>query len=154
MKLSQFIKPEYCFVLENVESRDQLLRQLADKIAAAASDLDADTLYEALMAREAKGSTATPEGVALPHAMLEDISESIVALARVKGGVDFESANVESVNLVFLLVGQKDAAWEHISMLARIARMCHGIDCLQSFREANTGEELYELLIKEDTQLA
>ncbi|MBI1372930.1 MAG: hypothetical protein GC159_09240 [Phycisphaera sp.] len=153
MRLSQYIKPEYCFVLEKPESRDALLRELADRIGAA-SGLDADKLYESLLERESKGSTATPEGVALPHAMLDEMEGSIVALARVKGGVDFQSEHVDAVDLVFVLVGQKSAAWQHISLLARVARVCRGGGCLDGFRESKTGEELYERLIKEDDLLA
>jgi len=149
MKLCDYIDPSMSWVLDDAPGRDTLLKDLSDRIAKH-GDIDGARLYDALVSREQQGSTGTPEGICLPHAMLEDFDRSFVALARVKSGVDFQCPSTPSVDLVFVLVGPRDKAWEHVRLLARIARVCHRRGALQYLRGADTGEDLYRRLVEED----
>ena len=152
MNLTDYIRPELTWVVDRAESRDQLLRDLCERAAGVLDVLDADRLHHALLAREAKGSTATPEGVALPHAMVEGPAQSLVAVALVRNGVDFQSRHVPSVDLVFVLIGPPDRAWEHLRVLARVARICHAPGALESFRAAREGADLHRRLVEEDAR--
>ena len=106
----------------------------------------------ALLLRESKGATATPEGVALPHAMMEKMSRSFVAAMRLKGKVDFHSERCGPCDLVFVLVGPRNTAWEHVRILARIARVCSAPGALANLRKAKSAGDLYERLMKEDAR--
>ena len=150
MKLTDYIRSDLTWVVDRAESRDGLLRELCERAAGAVDVLDADRLHAALLARETKGSTATPEGVALPHAMVEGPGKSLVAVALVRNGVDFQSRHVASVDLVFVLIGPPDRAWEHLRVLARVARVCHAPGALESLRAASDGADLHRRLVEED----
>lgn len=152
MKLSEHIRPDLVWVLESPGSRDALLGELSRRVSQTVDTIDADTLYQSLLDREAKGPTATPEGVALPHAMMEGIQENFIAVAMVRGGCEFQSPRVKKIDLVFMLVGPKDKAWQHIRVLARLARICHDPGGLQRLRAAVDGEDLYKRLLEEDAR--
>ncbi len=150
MKLNQFIRPELCWVLEPADSRDELLRQLTDRIAQVEPNADGDLIYSALIEREEKGTTSTPEGVAFPHAMIQQAEKSFIAAALVRGGVRFGHKAHPPSDLVFVLVGPTEAAWDHVRLLARLARICHTPGALQSLRSAENGEDLHRRLGAED----
>jgi mannitol/fructose-specific phosphotransferase system IIA component (Ntr-type) len=149
MRIAEFISPELCWVETGGASRDEILRQIARRVADASPEVAFEPLYAALLAREQKGSTATPEGVAFPHAMLPGVGRNFVAVALVRGGVDFQRKGSPRADLVIALVGPQDRAWEHLRLLARVARVCHA-DGLARLRTVRDAEQLYAMVVKED----
>ena len=150
MKLNEFIRPELCWVMEPADSRDGVLRQLTDRIAEAEPAADAELIYASLIEREQKGATSTPEGVAFPHAMIKHAERSFVAAALLKGGVRFGHKAHPPSDVVFVLVGPAEAAWDHVRLLARLARICHTPGTLQALRAAADSEDLYRRVCAED----
>jgi len=152
MKLSDHIRSELVWVVDSPGSRDALLHELSQRVAGVVDTIEAQPLYDALLEREAKGPTATPEGVALPHAMMEDVDDNFIAVALVKGGCEFQSQRVKKIDLVFMLVGPKEKAWQHIRVLARLARICHDPGGLKRLRGAKDGADLFKRLQAEDAR--
>lgn len=150
MKLTELLRQDLCWVLDGASTRDALLVDLCERIASADTGVDSGALLAALMERERQGSTATPEGVALPHAMFDDVQESFVAVALLHEGVDFQAAHRKPVDMVFVLVGAKDRPWEHLRVLARVARVCNGAGALGRLRGAVDGADLMQRLLSED----
>lgn len=150
MKLTDLLRQDLCWVLDEASTRDALLADLCKRIAEADTGVDEGALLAALMERERQCSTATPEGVALPHAMFDDVQASFVAVALLHKGVDFQAAHRRPVDLVFVLVGVKDRAWEHLRLLARVARVCNGAGALSRLRGAVDAADLLQRLISED----
>jgi len=152
MKLESLIDPELTLVLDDVEDRDSLLSTLAERLAAHIEDIDAKRLQQALIQREEQGPTSTPEGVAFPHAMYEGAGDTFVAVARVPGGVDFGHADHPPSDLVFAMVGPADSAWQHVSILARLARICHAPGAIDALRQCAESKSLFECLQAEDAR--
>ncbi len=150
MKLATYIDPKLTYILFGVTTRDQLLLEMARRISHH-SGLKVDPLVAALIAREKQCPTATPGQMAIPHAMLEGVERSFVAVARVEGeGVDFGGQHGKNITLVFMMVGPKGSTLEHLSLLARVARICNNTEALTDLRTAPTGEALYKKLMVED----
>ncbi len=152
MKLESLIDAELTLVVDDATDRDDLLKRLAEHLAARIADLDAGSLHRALIQREQQGPTSTPEGVAFPHAMYEGAGDSCVAVARVRGGVDFGHPDHPASDLVFVMVGPAGSAWQHVSILARLARICHSPGALDGLRQAPDAASLYEALKAEDAR--
>lgn len=150
MKLTPLIQPELTWVFESVDSKQSLIEQMTRRIAEHVGQLNAEALQSALCERESQGPTSTPEAVAFPHAMLDDLTESFVAVCLVKGGVDFGHPDHPPCDLIFLLVGPRHAAWEHLSVLARLARICHTPGALEAMRAAGDGQALCSVICQED----
>jgi PTS system nitrogen regulatory IIA component len=153
MKLAAHIDPKLSYLIPRVAGRDELLAELAKRIAAARG-VDEAKLLAALLAREKQCATAMPGGVALPHAMLEGLDRSFVALAKVNGGLDFGGPHGKGVDLFLVLVGPTGTPWEHVRLLARVARICNVPGALEKLRTAKSGERLHQLMLEEDMRHA
>ena len=155
MRLEPLLRADLTMVLErgeDVADRDALLKRLAQRVAAVSPGIEAGKLQGALLSRERQGATSTPEGVAFPHAMLDDADRTLVVVARVNGGVSFGRQGHPPSDLIFALVGPRDSAWQHVSILARLARICRRPGALAYLRGAKSEEQLLEYLKAEDAR--
>lgn len=150
MRIPDFTSPELCWCLENLSSRDDLLRELSRKIADKHSGVEASDLFDALLDREKRGSTATPEGVAFPHTVIEGIDQSLVAVALLDQPINFSGDDDSPCSILFLLLGPPGSEWDHLRTLAHIARICRKPKALANLRCASDGADLYERICSED----
>lgn len=122
--------------------------------AAAAADrvdvLEAQDLAERLLAREAQQSTGIGGGLALPHALVPGLTETILAVARVAEGIDYAASDSRPADLFFLLLSPPESAGLHLRALARLARILDDESTLARLREAQDAAELHRLLLAED----
>jgi len=154
MKLKPLLHTDLAMVLAKPGSRDALLADLSRRIAEHVPGVDAAALESALIAREQQGPTSTPEGVAFPHAMVDDAEETLVAAALLESGVDFQQGEHPPSDVIFVIVGPPDSAWQHVGILARLARICHTPGALKAMRECRDtgGKALYDALCAEDAR--
>lgn len=108
--------------LASCADSEELLRRVA-KLAHESflPELSADSLFDSLSKREALGSTATPEGVALPHAITSDITAPGIVALTLRSPVVMGS---HPVRIVVALFGSTAEPWVHVRTLARVARIC------------------------------
>ena len=106
------------------------------------------------------GATPVSHGVALPHIRLETLDRACLLLARVRGGVRFESemdsagrARKELIQAVFFLVGPEADPGLHLRILAQIARRVDQESFLPEWLGAETDEELKEALFRNERVL-
>jgi len=150
MALQKYIRRELILVRDEGASRDELFHLFALAVQAVQPALDGETLMRLLIQREAQSPTSTPEGVAFPHALAPDIAETYVALARVADGVDFGVPGHGPCDLVFCMFGNSEKPWEHVRILARLARLVHTTDARHNLRIAKDASDLYGRLMDED----
>jgi PTS system nitrogen regulatory IIA component len=150
MRLEQFCKPELALVLSSVKSRDVALEMIAQAAAPVIPGSDAEHLLASLIDRESKTPTSTPEGVAFPHALLPGLEQTIVVVAIAKPGINFGVKGHPDSDVLFAMFGPEERPWDHVRLLARIARVARGVGALERFRSANSPEALFEALLAED----
>ena len=128
-------------------TRDSVLRELG-KLASQTSLLwDPEGLHEALVNRESLGSTALPNGVAIPHPrqpMPYVSAEPMICLARTSRGIPFGTPNGGLTSIFFLICCHDDR--HHLRVLARLMRIL-GRDTVSQMHQVQTPEEMLELLI-------
>jgi len=150
MRLEQFCKPELALILKGARTRDAALEQIAQAAVPMIPDVDADRLLASLIERESKTPTSTPEGVAFPHALLPGLEQTIVVVATAKPAINFGVKGHPESDVLFAMFGPEERPWDHVRLLARIARVARGPGALDRFRAASTPAALYEALIAED----
>jgi PTS system nitrogen regulatory IIA component len=149
MRLEPYLDPNLAIVLDKPDGKDAVL----DALAAAASGAigrPADEIASTLRAREAQMPTSTPEGVGLPHALLKDVDKTLVIPMLLRPGIKFGSANHPPADLIFGMFGPDDKPWDHLRILARIARLVRMESVRASLRAASDAAGLIEALLKED----
>lgn len=118
-----FLRDGRIFDVTETSDKKGFLEDLVRRIAAHADGFDAVAVLAKLLEREMVTSTGIGGGVALPHAYMDGLDRMIVALARIPGGLDFDSIDGEPVHLAILLIGPRSAENMHLWLLARIAKL-------------------------------
>lgn len=134
-------------VLLDIEPRNR--RELLEILAAAAAPrchVGEEAILEALLAREALGSTALGRGIAMPHAQITGAGSPAVLLARLRRPIDFEARDDEPVDLAILLVWPAEMRAGLLGRMGGIAQGLRDPVLLRRLRRAGTAEEVAALL--------
>lgn len=105
-------------------TRVSVLRELVKLCEHTGLLYDARGLQDSLVEREALGSTALPNGVAIPHArqpLPYATAMPLVCVGRVGAGIAFGSINHCLTHLFFLICCHDDE--QHLHVLARLMRI-------------------------------
>lgn len=140
----------------HVTSMKQLFQDIAgsiiDNSASVSAKLSERDIISAALERERLGSTGVGNGVAIPHARAEGITEIVTVFARLAAPIDFRSVDDRPVDLVVFLLAPKDAGNAHLRALARVSRLLRSQDMRRQLRDAPTNEAIYALI--SDTERA
>ena len=120
--------------------------ELVDLLAAQGKIGSADTLKEAVWAREQTRTTGIGHGLAIPHGKCEGLDGIVMAIGKPAEPMDFEAIDSQPVKLVVLLASPPDRTSDHIQALARISRLITVEDFRNRIYNAESAEEVYELL--------
>ena len=120
-------------------SKKHVLEELS-KLAAKKLKLDPRTLLENLTRREKLGSTAVGNGVAIPHANVENIDKPYVFVTTLVAGLDFNASDDLPVDIIFLLVAPNTNGSEHLQSLALISRLLRNKELTAKLRGCKNTE--------------
>jgi len=145
MKISDILKSSDVLVLNDVANKRQLLGVLAEQ-AAKSSNIDGRTLFDVVLERENLGSTAFGKGTALPHGRIPDLERTQAVFAKVNGGTDFDAADGQKADLVFMLLSPENSGADHLTALAEISRIIKNEAVCARLRQAADTAEIYRIL--------
>ena len=144
-ELSQFISLERVLDIESID-KDELINKMADLIAQDPKVLDADQMKKAIFVRETSMSTGIGNGIAIPHARTDAVTDFVVAFARIHSGVEYESLDQKPVKLAFMIVAPATEDKRYIKLLSRLVLRMKNDDFIQSLLSANSREDLFNLI--------
>jgi Kef-type K+ transport system membrane component KefB/mannitol/fructose-specific phosphotransferase system IIA component (Ntr-type) len=145
LDLSGLLDSRLC--LTGFEARDAAEAIAALTSAAAErAGLDADSLREAVLRREALMPTGLGQGVAVPHARLPGLAGPIVAVGRLDVPVDFDAPDGVPVRLLFLIVTPLDDAGAQVRILGTIARLMRDAEVRDQALASRTPSQLLSTL--------
>jgi excisionase family DNA binding protein len=124
---------------------------LADKTGLLLQKAD---LLKSLKEREQMCSTALAGGIALLHPRTHQpymFEDSFLVLGRTIQPIPFGSPDGMTTDLFFLVCCQEDKI--HLHVLARLCVLCYQTTMLLDLREAESAEEMYNLLISAEQEI-
>jgi nitrogen PTS system EIIA component len=145
MLLTDLVAPDAIIPALNVNSKKQVLQELAAK-AAALSTQSERAILEALQQRERLGSTGVGNGIAIPHGKLPNLNKLFGLFVRLEQPIDFDALDGQPVDLIFLLLAPESAGADHLKALARVARLLRNGEIARKLRESRDAEALYAVL--------
>jgi mannitol/fructose-specific phosphotransferase system IIA component (Ntr-type) len=150
MKLAGYLEQE--LVISGVEPSDKpgMLSLLLEVVERKHSVGDNKKVLKELIIRERQSSTGIGAGIAVPHAIVESLPHTVLAVATIPKGMDFHSVDNYPVRVVFLLLSPPGRAREHIKLLARISRICSSPSLVQQIAETSDEKEILSLITAED----
>jgi len=129
-------------------SKRQALHVVADAAAQALGMPEARVL-EALLEREALGSTGLGSGVAVPHARLEGVSRVTAVFVRLDTPVAYGSVDDRPVDLLFALFAPPSDGAEHLRALAAVSRALRSSEMREQLRQAHTADAIRALFVRD-----
>ncbi|WP_372707625.1 PTS sugar transporter subunit IIA [Brevundimonas sp.] len=131
-----------------VSSKRQALHVVAE-VAAQALGLSEAGLMEALMEREALGSTGLGSGVAVPHARIEGLSRVTGVFVRLDAPVVWGAVDDRPVDLMFALFAPPRDGAEHLRALAAVSRALRSAEMREQLRQARTTDAVRALFVSD-----
>ena len=104
-----------------------------------------------LLKRERVMSTGIGGGIAIPHALLNDIDDLVILFGRTRDPIDFQALDGEPVALVFMLVGPKGSANLYVKLLARVSRLLQNQAFKERLRAATSPDEVLGVFQTEES---
>ncbi|MFM6974407.1 MAG: PTS sugar transporter subunit IIA [Agromyces sp.] len=129
-------------------TKDDAIRQLAEKLLAAGRVTDLDGFLVDVRAREAQMATGLPGGIGIPHARSLHVTTPSVAVGTSVNGVDF-GAHDGPAHRIFLIAAPDGADDSHLTILASLARKLVHESFRQSLRDAGSEAAIAEIIVKE-----
>jgi PTS system nitrogen regulatory IIA component len=148
MNIGDLLEPRAISPRTGGGSKRQVLSVIAD-VMARTYGLHAEIVLDALLEREAAGSTGVGHGVALPHARLAGLDRMRGVFLRLEQPTGFESVDDQPVDLVFALFAPLDDNTAHLRALARVSRLLRQGELRQQLRQARTPDAILSLLARE-----
>jgi PTS system nitrogen regulatory IIA component len=125
------------------EDKPAVLRSIVNSLALPAN-CDRESLAEVLLAREALGSTAIGEGIAIPHVrrpILLNTSAPAISLCFLERPIDFGAIDSQPVFAIFLLISS--TARMHLHLLSRLSFALHDSELKVALIRRATREEIF-----------
>ncbi|RMH63576.1 MAG: PTS sugar transporter subunit IIA [Calditrichaeota bacterium] len=147
MELAEKLIPAHVTLLRGADKTaviDELLDVLYDSGVLA----DRATARHDVLAREQYLSTGMEEGLAVPHAKTDAVSELVVAFGLHRDGIDFESMDGKPARFIFLVLSPRSTSGPHIRALAQITRALKDASVRQALLEADTAENIASIIIR------
>ncbi|MCW3149825.1 PTS IIA-like nitrogen regulatory protein PtsN [Stutzerimonas stutzeri] len=147
IRLENILSPGRSLVNVPGGSKKRVLEQIAKVIAQDLPDLDAQAIFESLIAREKLGSTGFGNGIAIPHCRMAGCNAPLSAVLRLETPVDFDAIDGAPVDLLFVLLVPQAATDEHLELLRQIASMLDREDVRERLRQAPSSHDLYQVVV-------
>jgi PTS system fructose-specific IIC component len=125
-----------------------VIRVLADRVAASGRAADGATLAQDAITREASVGTGVPGGIAIPHARSASVSEPTLAFSRLARTVPFGAPDGDA-DIVFMIAVPEGADKDHLTVLSTLARALIREDFTAALRAATTPQEIVDLVDRE-----
>lgn len=103
-------------------------------------------VVEEVLRREQVLSTGVGNGVALPHARLENYKGFALAFGRPQHPVEVGAVDGRPADLFFLLIGDRKDPSGMVRVLGRLARLCDSADFRKALRTAPTPRKAIDVL--------
>ena len=131
-----------------VSSKRQALHTVAEA-ASFALGINEGRALDALLEREALGSTGLGNGVAIPHARIEGLTQIRGVFVRLDTPVAYGSVDDRPVDLMFALFAPLNAGAEHLRALAAVSRAMRSPELREHLRQARTVDAVRALFVKD-----
>ena len=151
MKIIDLLKKDAIELNTSVASKSDAIDKLVALHEKAGNLLDVNAYKDAILAREAQGSTAIGEGIAVPHAKSESVKTPCLSAITVPNGVDYEAPDGKNSDILFMIAAPLDGDL-HLEILSRLMVMLMEPDFCASLRGAKTTDEFLSIIDKKEAE--
>lgn len=152
MRITDLLKKESIELGVSVSSKEAAIDKLVSLMNAGGRLKDVAGYKEGILAREALGSTAVGDGIAIPHAKVAAVKEPGLAAMVVPEGVDYEAYDGSLAHLIFMIAAPEGGADVHLEALSRLSTLLMDPDFKNDLIHAESKEEFFQLIDDKESE--
>ena len=151
MRISDLLKTTTVKTGMQISSREEAIYMLIDLHDKAGNLKDKKLYKEGILAREASGTTAIGDGIAIPHAKSKAVRNAGLAAITVPEGVDYGAPDGKPSNLVFMIAAPVDGDL-HLEVLSRLMTLLMDMELREELLGAANVDEFINAIDRKEKE--
>ena len=139
-----YIQKDCMIELSGTEKSDAF-QQIMASIKASNLLQNSDLFFEKILQREEQSSTGIGLGVAIPHARVEDLTKTFIAIGGSGKGIDFSTPDDIPVRLIFM-IGVSPEKAEYLKILSKISGLVRNEEFRKQLLNCPSMNDLFNLI--------
>lgn len=153
MKICGYLKESHIFLdLEPGDKKD-VLEAFITKLKKRGIIDDEQLILNKLLEREILCSTGLEKGIAVPHTLIDQVDEPLLALALIKKGMKYESVDHMPTYVLLLILGNTNKPGIQLKILAHICRLVKESDIVEKVRKIESPSEICRIFEEEEGKI-
>ena len=152
MKITDLLKKEGIALCVDAADQNSAIDKLVALHEKVGNLSNVSEFKEAILAREAKGSTAIGMGIAVPHGKSSAVKQAGVTAITIPSGIDYKSLDGNPSNLFFMIAAPDTAADTHLEVLSKLMTLLMDQSFAKKLVEAKTPEEFLSIIDSKEAE--
>ena len=152
MRISEFIDPKGIQLQVALADQNEAIDKLIALHDAVGNLKDAAGFKTAILEREAKGSTAIGNGIAVPHGKSAAVAKAGLVAITCPDGVDYKALDGNPSNLLFMIAAPEGGADTHLEVLSKLMTMLMDTAFCKTLVAAKSVDEFLSLIDKKEAE--
>lgn len=145
LQISDFIDESRIKDLKS-DNKTDALNEMIDLISSSENITDISAFKKAIIKRESLMSTGIGLNIAIPHAKIPECKDFVIAIGRVKKGIEYDSLDSKPVNLIFMIGASDKQDKEYIRLLSRLVLRLKDSQAMKELLKAKDQDEIYSII--------
>ena len=145
MDLTNFFSDNSIIINCKSKSKKNVL-EIISKVMSELTSTKKDIIFEKLYEREKLGTTAFGNGIAIPHARIDNISEAKIMLLKLETPIEFEAIDGKKVDLILSLLVPNNKDEVHIELLSKVSEMLDDKLFREKIKQSSNELEILSLI--------
>lgn len=141
LSFSSLFTPGHVLCGIESDTRDLAIMEVLRKLAYEHGVGNVGHVFESVLAREEQMTTVIGEGIAIPHARVDSVSELVIGVATSKNGVLWPDGN--RIHLLILLLIPKEKPGLYLQAVSALASVCSEADTAARIAGLSGAEEVW-----------
>ncbi len=146
MKIPDLVNRQLVAAHLKSHAKEAAIAEIVDQICACRKFKDKRQILNQILEREKRGSTGIGDGVAIPHARIEDLKEVVLFVGLSRRGINFSSVDNKSVHLIVFFLTPLLESGLHLKVLSMVATLLKSKAFTGQLMRCSTNDELYHAL--------
>ena len=145
MSIVDYLDTDQVLIGVPSRSKKQVIEDLAESVATL-TGLSRRCLLDMLMRRERLGTTGIGGGIAIPHAVHDDLTRTSAFLTVLETPVDFDAIDGQPVDIICLVVGPPKDDTNNLKCIASVTRSLQQASTCEKLRSVKSPEAVLRCL--------
>lgn len=133
---------------KTVENKTELLEFMIELAYKSGKILNIEEVTQKVFEREKLMPTGVGNGVALPHAKTEQITDTVLSMVVLKEPIEYDSLDGLPVSVVLLVLGKESDIGYHLKLLSKISKLLSRESFVSEISWVQTPEEVLAVFDK------